>query len=119
MITFKIHNTIEGQYFFRLHFKTRFLPAILTGNNCGDEESCLNDIKVTQQQILNIKSLAFTNNKKGYGFTVLSPHGIHIAYSRFFSTQRLMKRILSILQNRINTASVRMIPGCTKFYHAA
>ena len=92
MTIFKIHHFNQILHGFKLHFKTRFLPIILSGNKCADEEGCINQIRITQQQILSLKSLAFVSSKKGYGFIFVFQDGKPVAYSRFFQTRSLMKR---------------------------
>jgi hypothetical protein len=119
MTTFKIYTTNKNVYRFRLYFRTRFLPAILSGYDCIDEESCMIEMKMMQQQMSNLKNLSFTSHKKGYRFTVFSPEGKPVANSRFFQTQHLMKRILFILQVRIDSASVQWTSGPLEFSHAA
>lgn len=106
MTRFEIHTTYDLRYRFSFNFATRFAPAILYGNLHDSYTDCRNEIIVFQKSICSTQNISFTANKYGFRFTIFSRESKPVAFSRFFPSQKLIKKILSIIQNHISNGSV-------------
>lgn len=99
MIDFDIRKTKTGLFRGLFRFNTRFTPIILFGNLHKTRKDCLLETELIRRQIKNTRNLIYSQSDKGFRFTVLSPAGHPIAYSRFFYSKRLMNRVLLIIQS--------------------
>lgn len=112
MTRFNIHRTFNKRYRFTFNFDTRHSPEILYGNLHDNISDCRTGIAHLKKSISCGRNISFAANKEGYRFIVYTPEAKPIAFSRFFPTQELMKRILSIVQNYL---SKDMTPVTSEF----
>ncbi|MGK2864629.1 MAG: hypothetical protein ACSLE0_22055 [Chitinophagaceae bacterium] len=106
MTTFKIQQSQNGSFHFHYALNIRLKPVILFGTDENSIEDCLDNINMIQKQIFLPQYFSFTCNQTGYRFTLYSTEGSVLAYSRYFPTQKIMKRMLSILRKHISYAKV-------------
>lgn len=92
--------------FFSCKLATRFRPVMLTSIEQETEVDC---DKPAEKPKMNIKSdrlLSYECSRRGFRFFVHAINGEKIAYSRYFPSQSLMKRMLQIIKLHIETPTV-------------
>lgn len=88
-------------------FKIRFRPSVFRGNEHATIDACINEINQVKDTIYNDSCQAYTKIKLGWQFTLFSMAKEPIGFSRSFFTQKLMKRMLAIVQ--LHAASAEII----------
>jgi len=119
MTRFEIHTSYDQRYRFVFSLATRLTPVILYGNLHNSIAGCRNEIRELQKCIYSVQNIAFTSNQQGYQFTIFTPEANPIAYSRFFPSQKLMKKMLSIIQRHAGNTSIPVIQNFQVVTHGA
>ena len=107
MTSFTIYQNTRGLFSFRYCLNTRLTLVMLFGSGNTGWEECLENIKHVQKQLSHPHYISFSTGYDGYSFKVISKSGQVLAYSRYFPTQKLMKRMLSIVQTHISFATIQ------------
>lgn len=110
MTRFRIKKTGKGKYQYVFRFKIRFRPSVFRGNEHTTIAACIDEINEVKDTINNGSCLAYIKSKLGWQFTLFSLVKEPIGFSRTFFTQKLMKRMLAIVQQHAASAEI-ILPG--------
>jgi len=93
MTKFEIHTTNNRKFRFLYRFNTRSKPVILYRGLHDSHEACINEINETKKYSLSVQNISFKSNMMGFMFSIYNTTGNDVAFSRYFPTQKLMKKI--------------------------
>ncbi len=106
MTRFRVKKTSRGTYQYVFRLKIRFRPSVFRGNEHTTLAACIDEINDVKDTIHNENCHAYTKSRLGWQFTLFSLEKEPIGFSRTFFTQRLMKRMLAIVQQHAASAEI-------------
>jgi hypothetical protein len=86
---------------------------VFRGNEHATLAACIDEINEVKDIIYNESCHAYTKSKLGWQFTLFSLEKKPIGFSRSFFTQKLMKRMLAIVQQHAASAEVLLPENST------